>query len=396
VCVWVCVCVCGCVCVGVCVCVCAHLPVSFSRTVHATPILPHNPNLFCSRCSRCVCVCVCVRAARCGCALNSVTCLQHGLMQKMLQDTDVAERLRELQDGPQPRPDAGERKRKRMADEAETAAECSDGSVAGEGGEKEEGASTENPYAHWATAASDEELSDDGDAAPNVPDTSAYAHFGEQDEVDEAEHGGPVIDDDDSGMFMSSLSAGGSSQARRAVNREVFVGIDRNAPSTTINDKKKKNRPGQIARQKRAEVKHGDNVSTLERPPSTQCLPSPEGGLLPSSPPRLRNNLWRCHSKWVCPWWWWWWWWWCVCVCVCVWCGVMRWTGCPRSRPVQGRHGQAARATEKAGRRERESSREQAKQREVFTRQRSHRQQREALGYRTQAEGPQSTCSSRR
>eukprot|EP00037_Helgoeca_nana_P019824 m.194691 g.194691 ORF g.194691 m.194691 type:complete len:409 (-) comp25015_c0_seq19:125-1351(-) len=191
---------------------------------------------------------------------------QHGLMQKMLQDTDVAERLRELQDGPQPRPDAGERKRKRMADEAETAAECSDGSVAGEGGEKEEGASTENPYAHWATAASDEELSDDGDAAPNVPDTSAYAHFGEQDEVDEAEHGGPVIDDDDSGMFMSSLSAGGSSQARRAVNREVFVGIDRNAPSTTINDKKKKNRPGQIARQKRAEVKHGDNAAHVRDP----------------------------------------------------------------------------------------------------------------------------------
>lgn len=210
--------------------------------------------------------------------------LQRGVIQKLVQTQEVADRLLELKEGRTSEPSKADRKRKRAAEDASGQVdEPSDGVAA----DSEE---PPNPYAHWAVATEEEgAFMDDGDVS-DFGDVEDGSHLGTvSHEADDSRVNS--VEEDDSGMFLSSLSAGGD-KAMKAVKREVFVGVDRNAAPTIIGQKKKKNRAGQMARQKRAALKFGEEVCRCSGPLQNYCNISHGRSLIsmPACPGKARSR----------------------------------------------------------------------------------------------------------
>ena len=187
----------------------------------------------------------------------------------------MRERLDELRDELVPGDKSEKRKKKNkdMDDEMETTDDV----------EAEAETDEPNPYAHWATADYGDNDDDDGDNIGHGAVGRAGQSYGddeddgEEDENledgalawdDEVDADGAVPfeveepEEDSSGMFLSSLSATASlGRAPPRVSRDVFAAVDtRAAASTQIGGKKRKNRPGQMARQKKAAMIHGEEV----------------------------------------------------------------------------------------------------------------------------------------
>eukprot|EP00035_Acanthoeca_spectabilis_P008581 m.155751 g.155751 ORF g.155751 m.155751 type:complete len:384 (+) comp14418_c0_seq2:249-1400(+) len=189
---------------------------------------------------------------------DSLDSRQRGVIQKLVQTQEVADRLLELKEGRTSEPSKADRKRKRAAEDASGQVDVPSDGVAADSEEPP------NPYAHWAVATEEEgAFMDDGDVS-DFGDGEDGSHLGTvSHEADDSRVNS--VEEDDSGMFLSSLSAGGD-KAMKAVKREVFVGVDRNAAPTIIGQKKKKNRAGQMARQKRAALKFGEEAKHVRDP----------------------------------------------------------------------------------------------------------------------------------
>jgi hypothetical protein len=235
-------------------------------------------------------------------------------MQKLLDSKVMRERLDELQDELVPLSADEKRKKKKKAEPAATELEVDNGDAV---------ASEPNPYAHWAAASDDDDDDSDGGGARlngnDARDDDDDDDDDDEDDDDDDEEEGVEEDYDDgelawegdadadgsvpfgvvepeedgSGMFLSSLSAAASgSRAPPRVSRDVFATVDVHAAaSTQIGGKKRKNRPGQMARQKKAALKHGAEVRS---PTALYCTP------LHSTPRNSQPGNLLAHHHCVC------------------------------------------------------------------------------------------------
>ena len=243
-------------------------------------------------------------------------------MQKILDSKVMRERLEELRDElvPLSADEKRKKKEKKKTDPAPTEFAVVKADVT---------SNEPNPYAHWATASADDDDDDDNyndndaDVGHGAAGGGARLNGDDEDDDDsdddddydgEEEEGYgndrlaweddadadrsvpfevPEPEDDGSGMFLPSLSAMASGgRAPPRVSRDVFASVDVHAAaSTQIGGKKRKNRPGQMARQKKAALKHGEEVSP-SNPPDSPTFVRPCSCLsMHQTPPRRTHTL---------------------------------------------------------------------------------------------------------